>query len=106
MDSSTPAALRVIACGGTFDKRYDPIVGELLFTETALPTIVARARLTVPVVIEALMQIDSLDMQDAHRERVLVACRAASETAIVIVHGTDTMPHTAAVLGRHFGSDS
>jgi L-asparaginase len=95
-------ALRLVACGGTFDKRYDPLRGELVFDGTQLPAIVERARLTVPVTIDALMQIDSLDMQAADRERVLTACRAAPETAIVITHGTDTMPETAAVLGPHF----
>jgi L-asparaginase len=95
-------ALRLIACGGTFDKRYDPLKGELVFLETQLPAIVERARLTGPVVVEPLLQIDSLDMQPTHREQVLAACRAASERSIVIVHGTDTMPETAAVLGPHF----
>lgn len=99
----TTRALRLIACGGTFDKRYDPLRGELVFTGSQLPAIVTRARLTVPVVVETLMQIDSLDMQDADRERVLAACRAAVEPAIVIVHGTDTMPETARVLGPAAG---
>jgi L-asparaginase len=98
-------ALRLIACGGTFDKRYDPLSGALVFEATQLPAIVARARLTVPVVVEPLMQIDSLDMQPADRERVLAACRAATERAIVIVHGTDTMPETAAVLGSALPPD-
>jgi L-asparaginase len=105
MTSSSPASsLRLIPCGGTFDKRYDPIRGELVFTATQLPAIVERVRLTIPVAIEPLMQIDSLDMQPADRERVLAACRAAGEAAIVITHGTDTMPETAAVLGPHFGA--
>ena len=103
--SPTPPAngLRVLACGGTFDKRYDPIRGELTFTTSQLPALVERARLTVPVAVETLMQIDSLDMLDAHRAAVLAACRAAPESALVVVHGTDTMPDTAAVLGPHFG---
>jgi L-asparaginase len=95
-------ALRLIACGGTFDKRYDPISGKLVFDGTQLPAIVERVRLTIPVTIEALMQIDSLDMKPADRERVAAACRAAPESAIVITHGTDTMPETAAVLGPEF----
>jgi L-asparaginase len=100
-----PSALRLIACGGTFDKRYDPLTGQLVFEGTQLPAIVERARLTIPIVVEALMQIDSVDMQDADRARVLAACRAASEAAVVVTHGTDTMPETAATLGPHFGAD-
>ena len=102
MADSSPG-LRVLACGGTFDKRYDPIAGELAFTESSLPDIVARVRLTGPTAIETLMLIDSLDMQDADRERIVVACVAANEPAIVIVHGTDTMPETARALGPLFG---
>ena len=98
-------ALRLIACGGTLDKRYDAIRGELVFVESQLPAIVARARLTVPTIVEPLMQIDSLDMQDADRERVLASCRASVESSIVIVHGTDTMPETARLLGPHFEVD-
>lgn len=95
--------LRLIACGGTFDKHYDEIAGELGFLDSHLPAIVRRARLTVPAVVETLPLLDSLDMQDGDRARVLAACRAASEAAIVVVHGTDTMPETARVLGPHFG---
>jgi L-asparaginase len=39
-------------------------------------------------------------MHDEHRARVLDACRAAPEASIVVVHGTDTMAQTAAVIGR------
>ena len=100
----TPKTLRVLACGGTFDKYYDEIAGDLGFLDSHLPAIVQRARLTVPATVETLMQIDSLDMRDTHRARVLEACRAAPEAAIVVVHGTDTMPETARVLGPHFGA--
>ena len=100
--NTVPDGLRLLACGGTFDKRYDPLNGELVFVESQLPGLVERARLTVPTVVETVMQIDSLDMKDAHRARVVEACMAASERAIVITHGTDTMPETAAALGPHF----
>ena len=104
--TDTTRALRLIACGGTFDKRYDPIRGELVFGDSQLPAMVDRARLTIPIVVETAMQIDSLDMADADRRRVLDACRAAAEPAIVVVHGTDTMPETARVLGPGFAGDA
>jgi L-asparaginase len=91
--------LRLIATGGTFDKHYNELNGVLGFSESHLPAVIKRARLTVPVALEVLPLLDSLDMQDPDRQRVLAACQAASEQAIVIVHGTDTMPQTAAVLG-------
>lgn len=91
--------LRLIATGGTFDKHYNELTGVLGFSDSHLPAVMSRARLTIPVALETLPLLDSLDMQDADRQRVLAACQAAPEKAIVIVHGTDTMPQTAAVLG-------
>lgn len=91
--------LRIIATGGTFDKHYNELNGTLGFADSHLPAAIARARITAPVELELLPLLDSLDMGDADRQRVLASCQAAPERAIVIVHGTDTMKETAAVLG-------
>lgn len=91
--------LRILATGGTFDKHYDEINGKLSFADSHLPEVLQRARLTVPVALEICMLMDSLDMDDSHRQTILAACQAASEKAIVIIHGTDTMRETAEVLG-------
>ena len=98
-------ALRIIATGGTFDKQYDPIAGELTFTESHVAAIVAQSRLTVPTAVEVLALIDSRDMRDQHRERILAACRCSSEAAIVVIHGTDTMCESARLLGPSFGGE-
>ena len=92
-------SLRIIATGGTFDKHYDELTGILGFSDSHLPQVIARTRMTIPVELEVLPLLDSLDMQDIDRQRVLASCRAATEKAIVIVHGTDTMKETAEVLG-------
>jgi L-asparaginase len=95
---SVPAA-RIIVTGGTFDKHYDAIKGELTFKDSHLPTILQQSRVTVPVQWEVNQLIDSLNMQDVHRQQVLDACRAAPEGHIVVIHGTDTMRETAQVVG-------
>lgn len=92
-------ALRIIATGGTFDKHYDEIAGKLTFAASHLPEAIARARITAALELEELPLLDSLDMQDIDRRRVLASCTSAEEEAIVIIHGTDTMQDTAAVLG-------
>ena len=92
-------SLRVIATGGTFDKHYDPIAGALGFGDGHLKIALARARITVPLTLQELPFMDSLDMVDADRARILAACTSAAESALVVIHGTDTMPETAAVLG-------
>jgi L-asparaginase len=94
-----PEAIRIIVTGGTFDKHYDEIKGELTFTETHVPEILKRARVSVPVQVELNQLIDSLYMQDANRQSVLDACRRAPERHIIITHGTDTMAETAKLIG-------
>jgi L-asparaginase len=91
--------LRLIATGGTFDKHYNELTGVLGFSDSHLPDVIARTRMTIPVALDVLPLLDSLDMQDADRQRVLASCQGAPEQAIVIIHGTDTMRETAAVLG-------
>ena len=92
-------SIRVIITGGTFDKHYDEIRGNLTFKETHLPEILRFVRCSVPIEVELNQLIDSLDMQTANRLQVLESCRRAPEERIVITHGTDTMVETAAVLG-------
>src|SRR5207249_6493809 len=45
-----------------------------------------------------LMMIDSLEMTDADRRRIVDECGSAAETRILITHGTDTMVETARAL--------
>src|SRR5689334_19022972 len=91
--------LRIIATGGTFDKHYDEIAGKLTFGASHLPEVIERARITTAIELEELPLLASLDLQDIDRGRVLASCTRAEEEAIVIIHGTDTMQDTAAVLG-------
>jgi L-asparaginase len=53
----------------------------------------------VPIEVELNQLIDSLDMHESNRLRILESCRGAAEDQVVITHGTDTMVETAAVLG-------
>ena len=95
----TVMTLRIIATGGTFDKHYDELSGQLVFSQSVLPAVLARARLTQDVVFEPLLALDSLEMQASHRQQIKQACSDSTEDRIVIVHGTDTLCDTAEVLG-------
>ena len=92
--------IRVIVTGGTFDKEYDEIGGRLYFKQTHLTEMLALGRSRLDVRITTLMMIDSLEMSDADRKRILDACRMTDESRIVITHGTDTMETTARLLGQ------
>ncbi len=100
MTDAARSAARIIVTGGTFDKRYDAIKGELTFSETHLPALLEEARVKLPLALDIRLLIDSLQMTEAHRQSVLEACRESPENAIVVVHGTDTMVETAQVVGR------
>jgi L-asparaginase len=93
-------SLCVIAAGGTFDKHYDEIAGKLGFGKSVLPAVIAQSRIGLPLRLEDLPLLDSLDMQQEDRLRIVDACRRAGEDRIVVIHGTDTMADTAQVLGQ------
>lgn len=87
--------IRIFVTGGTFDKNYDEIRGQLAFGDTHLPEMLRLGRSRVEVTIRTLMMVDSLDMTDADRELIVRNCNQCAETRIVITHGTDTMVETA-----------
>jgi len=90
--------IRILVTGGTFDKEYNELAGSLAFKATHLPEMLRLGRCRLDVTIETLMMIDSLDMRDADRARIVLACRAAGESRLVVTHGTDTMVETARAL--------
>jgi Asparaginase, N-terminal len=57
-------------------------------------------RSRVDVTLTQLMLVDSLEMTDADRRRIVESCRTCAEDRIVVTHGTDTMVETAATLAR------
>jgi len=95
--------IRVFATGGTFDKEYIELTGQLFFQSTHLADMLRLGRCNLDVAIESLMMVDSLEMSDRDRELIAERCQEAEEDRIVITHGTDTMEQTAAVLGPRFG---
>jgi L-asparaginase len=92
--------IRILVTGGTFDKEYNELTGELFFQGTHTGDMLRLGRCLVQVEIETLMMIDSLQMTDADRQHILERCSAVPEKRIVITHGTDTMAEMAAVLGQ------
>ena len=95
-----PKPIQVFVTGGTFDKEYNELTGELYFKATHIGDMLRLGRCLVPVQVETLMMIDSLQMTSGHREMILARCLATEATRIVITHGTDTMEQTDTVLGE------
>lgn len=93
--------IQVFVTGGTFDKEYDELNGNLYFKETHLYEMLSLGRSKLDLSIDALMLKDSLDFVEADRALIASACNATNAEKILITHGTDTMTITALYLQNH-----
>jgi len=93
-------SIRIFITGGTFDKEYNELNGELFFKDTHMHDLLEMGRCRVKVEIRTLMMIDSLEMTDEDRELIAHQCLQADEDKIIITHGTDTMSETARILAE------
>jgi len=102
--------LTLITTGGTIEKTYDEMTGELANRRSVVRRMLKRLRLedTSVSVIELLSK-DSLQMTDDDRDSIvkaLDACGADRPPAtpgsgIVILHGTDTLTVTGEYILEH-----
>ena len=95
-----PMAIKIYICGGTFDKEYNELSGELFFKESHLPEVLRLGRSAVPVEIRTLMMVDSISITDEDRELIVHTCTKACGDRVLITHGTDTMVRTATLLAQ------
>lgn len=91
-------AIRIFITGGTFDKEYNELNGQLYFKDTHMPDLLEMGRCRLDTEIRTLMMIDSLEMTDEDREMIAYQCNQVEEDRIVITHGTDTISETAKFL--------
>ncbi len=92
--------IQVFVTGGTFDKDYNYITGELYFKDTHLIEMFELGRSTLNLKVKTLMMIDSLEMTDLERADILEECIGTEANKILITHGTDTIVETAAYLSE------
>ncbi|MCB0685649.1 MAG: asparaginase [Saprospiraceae bacterium] len=90
--------IQIFITGGTFDKEYNYITGELTFFKTHVNDMLKRGRCGVDVDVKTIMMKDSLELTDYDRQLILDACRSTEYQQIVVTHGTDTMVKTATYL--------
>lgn len=93
-------AVRIFITGGTFDKEYNELTGQLYFNDTHLHDLLEMGRSRVDTEIRTLMMVDSLEMTDEDRELIVHQCIHCDEDRIVLTHGTDTMAETAKVIAE------
>lgn len=92
--------IQVFVTGGTFDKEYNYITGELYFEDTHLKEMFERGRCSLEIDVKTLMMLDSLEMTDTDREIIVHNCARSHVDKILITHGTDTMVETAKALAK------
>lgn len=96
-----PKPIQIFVTGGTFDKEYNEVEGNLFFKRTHTEEMLKLGRNMVPVKVKTLMMVDSLAMTESQRHRILHECQRCPSERIVVTHGTDTMEVTATLLGQN-----
>ena len=66
--------IRILVTGGTFDKEYDELSGELFFKDTHVREMLRLGRCELELDVRMLMMIDSIDMTDSDRAAILAGC--------------------------------
>lgn len=90
----------ILNTGGTFNKRYNPISGELEvpYDNLAVEKILSTFSSTVEVA--GVIYKDSLEMDAGDRKMMAQIIFASQERSFVLIHGTDTMHLSAAFLAE------
>ena len=88
--------ITVLNTGGTFNKRYNPITGQLEVPSDniALDKII-KSCFNVEFDIKNIVSKDSLDFTQEDRETILENIKNSASDKIIIIHGTDTVDLTA-----------
>ena len=88
-------SLRIFVTGGTFDKEYDEITGNLFFKKTHLREMLDLGRAKIDINISTLMMKDSLEMDENDRSIVVDNCSKSIESNVITVSYTHlTLPTT------------
>lgn len=100
--SNSVQKVTILTTGGTIEKTYDEIEGSLQNRETIIRHRIEDG-LRLPytrIEVKSLMAKDSLDMDLQDRKIISQAIQKFAEygNPIVVLHGTDTMQHTAEVV--------
>jgi len=89
--------MTIINTGGTFNKIYNPITGELDVPSNNLAIEKILSTFTYNINLEGMIFKDSLDMSSDDREAIYQKILEL-EGNVVVIHGTDTMHITATYL--------
>ena len=78
-------SIQIFITGGTFDKSYNYLNGDLYFEKTHIPEMLKRSRCHLDVNVKTLMMIDSLEMDQSHIDNIITNCIECESNKIVDV---------------------
>lgn len=88
----------IINTGGTFNKRYDPIKGELFVPSDNQAVESILESLVIDISLQGVIYKDSLEMNSQDRTLLGQTIAASDAQTVVVIHGTDTMDLSAAYI--------
>jgi L-asparaginase len=90
--------IKIFTTGGTFDKVYFDALSEFKIGEPMVGALLEEANVNFDYDIESLLKKDSLEIDDRDRAAIRQAVASATQSMILITHGTDTMVDSARAL--------
>ncbi len=92
----------VLNTGGTFNKRYNPINGELeVPTDSKALERIVNICHNIDFEIKNIISKDSLEFTNEDRELICSEIKNSQKDKFIIIHGTDTMHLTAKFLDEN-----
>ncbi|HIP44726.1 MAG TPA: asparaginase [Sulfurospirillum arcachonense] len=92
----------IINTGGTFNKRYNPLKGELEVPKDSIALeSILKYFYNLKYKIKNIIHKDSLDILDIDRKEIVDLIKNSPSEKILIIHGTDTMDKTAEFLEKY-----
>jgi len=85
----------IISTGGTFNKVYNPVNGELQIDKTSSAIKEIAHKWLCELEVVHIIGKDSLEMTNTDRKLLFDTIKQSSHSHIIVVHGTDTMEISA-----------
>ena len=90
--------IKIFTTGGSIDKHYSLRSSQFEVGPPQVEDILQEANVVFEYEIEQILAVDSLEIDEDKRRRIVERVQADPHTHILITHGTDTMVHTGQAL--------